>query len=209
MACASLGPHGFAQGQRVSELGGDIPVEPEPESAPRRRATHYLLELEGGVAPAASPGFAGGLLFGGGGKPRGTPLRIYGIGELSFAHHEPAIAARAPSVYGDVRHYFGLGAGLRLYVPIAGGLRLFFDALAGASYNTAELDTAAVQLDESDWFIQGALGGGLQYRLLHGLSLGARVKWTASDDPLSDVRTELGLSNAFSWALTAGATWHF
>jgi hypothetical protein len=151
----------------------------------------------------------GSLLFGGGGKPRGTPLRIYGIGELSFAQEMPAIAVRAPTVRSDQRSYFGLSAGVRLYLPIAGDLRLFFDALGGASYNSAELGTAAVQLDESDWYVQGALAAGLQYRLAQPLSLGLRVKWIASDDPLSDVRERLGLSNAFPWTTAVSATWHF
>jgi hypothetical protein len=114
-----------------------------------------------------------------------------------------------PSVYGEERSYVGLAAGARVYVPTVGRLRLFFDALAGGSYNHAELTTAATLLDEGDWFVQGALAGGLQYRLLRTLSLGARVKWTASDDPLSDLREELGLSTAFPWALSAAATWHF
>jgi hypothetical protein len=199
VACAWNAPHGLAQAQRVTETA----------SAPRLRGTHHMAELEGGITPAATPGFAGSLLFGSGGRPPGTPLRIYAIAEVSFADSQPAIALRVPSVRADERSYFGLAAGVRLYVPIAGELRLFLDALGGASYNTAKLETAAVQLDESDWFIQGALAGGLQYRLLNGLSLGARVKWTASDDPLSDVRDRLGLSDAFPFTITTGMTWHF
>lgn len=209
VTCAWSLAHGHAHAQRISDLGAATAPEQEQEPGSRRRGTHFITALEGGVTPAGTPGFAGSLTFGGGGKPRGTPLRIYGIAELSFADDLPAIALRAPSVRRDERSYFGLSAGVRLYIPIAGELRLFFDALGGASYNTALLGTAAVQLDESDWFIQGALAGGLQYRLLHALSLGARVKWIASDDPLSDVREDLGLSNAFPWTATAGATWHF
>jgi hypothetical protein len=176
---------------------------------PRRRGTHFILDLTAGLAPSGDAGLAGGLGLGAGGRLPATPLRLYGIGELSFAQTHPEPALHALSIRSDERSYLGLAGGARLYVPLGGKLRLFFDVLAGASYNGAEISSAASTLQESDWFVMGALAGGAQYRLLHSLSLGLRAKWLVSEDPLWELRDALGLSNAFPFVLSAGVTWHF
>jgi hypothetical protein len=208
--CALFVGHERARAEGPVDLGAsDWEPLPRPRPLRARKGTHFLAELGAGVAPGSTVGPAGALLFGGGGRPRTTSLRLYALAELSFAKTDHAVPASAPSLHADERSYLGFAGGARLYIPTVGRLRLFLDALGGASYNHAELTTATTELGEGDFFVQGSLAGGMQYRLLRTLSLGARVKWTASDDPLSDLREELGLSSAFPWAVTGAATWHF
>ena len=210
---ATLSVPGLGSAQQPAEqpaarlLGAEAEAETSSPIRRRRPGTHFILELQGGTTSFKAPGIAGAALFGVGGRPAGTPLRVYFLTELTYT-----TVARSPRQddFADRRSYSGIGTGLRIYIPLFFGLRVFGDLLGGGVYFDGDVLTPSnAQIHDSAWDWQLVFGGGLQYRLQRGLSLGARVRWQHSVDPLSDLRTQIGLSDDTVWSLTGGATWHF
>ncbi|MCB9556122.1 MAG: hypothetical protein H6707_08465 [Deltaproteobacteria bacterium] len=174
---------------------GDCP------SQPRRRGTHFIAEIAGGLSTRGEQGFALRSLLGVGGKPRSLPIRAYVISEFSFAQHSLDSNSSLPRLLSRQRD---LGIGTRLYLPIGGTLlRLFADAIGGASYQTLTLENSALSFDEGQWTGFFALAGGAAARLHYRLSLTLRFRAVLAEETLTAADNKKRLS------LTAGLTWHF
>lgn len=173
--------------------------------------THYLIELAGGSTTygGGGPVFYG--LFGGGGKPSFLPLRVYLIAEMAYAQAgtsgETALL-RLP--YQDDRRYGDLAVGLRLFLPIYGGLRFFVDGLLGGSHVSAQLERQELgTLQASGWAPLGELALGFQYRLTRQLSIGLRGRLQLTDDDVAGLRAMVGDGSPLRSAVTVSTTWHF
>ena len=187
-------PYGQLQGERVS---------PPPA---RQRGTHRLLELSGGVTSLQDPQLAGGLIVGAGGRPAGTPLRVYFIAEMAYGKWLQPQGNRKPF---DLRKHYSLNAGLRVYLPLVFGLRVFADASAGASYLHNDLRHQGRTFRAAGYTPSAALAAGLQLRVIESLALGARAKWWFAEDPLADLHKQLGAHERIPFSATGSVTWHF
>lgn len=176
------------------------PGAPSQAAVPRRsRGTHMFLELHAGVPLSDRPAPAGALVFGTGGKLAGTPLRFYFLTEVGADYRRPNAGAA-----GDGRSLW-LGPGVRMYVALFGGLRIFGELTAGGLYVRDSLVATERELTLSGWEPQAGLGAGLQYRFFEGLSLGGRMQYRVLD-------REGGRDQRFDragWTATGSATWHF
>lgn len=182
-----------------------LPVSAQDQPRPRG-GTHKLLELGLGLTLGGEARPAASLLVGHGAKLKGTPLRVYLIGELgySMAHRQGVQAVS------DERSDLLLAAGMRVYVAAPDRWRFFFDIEAGTSRSWSELALANGPLVRSEaWSPALSLAGGLQYRVLYELSVGLRVRWLAAADGLRDVREVRGEPRFRPWSSSAVATWHF
>ncbi|MCA9667214.1 MAG: hypothetical protein KC503_16560 [Myxococcales bacterium] len=188
----------------------EIPCQNGPCVKRHRRGTHFIAELSGGATTYGHGGLALEGIFGIGGKLRGFPPRFYLIAELGYSSN--TISGAAPQTgasFRDERTYRDLAAGLRIYLPIFGPIRLFGDALIGASHISASLSRDGHDLDvATGWQTLVAVGGGLQVRIFHHLSLGARFKAVVTGDDVAGLRALSGTSPT-RLSATAGVTWHF
>ncbi len=181
------------------------PRHDEPAEAPP--GTHVLVEGGGGVT--ATPGF--GLSLGGvlgvGGKLVGFPLRFYGVAEVGYATASPAGELQSGASFGESRTHFSLALGLRIFVPVFGPLRLFAEGLGGAALSQATLERhgGGAALSASEWQPAATVGAGMQVRVLHELSLGLRLRWLITGDPLGAL-PDRGSHVPTSLMLTVG--WH-
>lgn len=177
----------------------------------KRRGTHFIAEINGGGTLQRDGGFAVEGLFGAGGKVPLLPLRAYLIGELAYStSYGGGIQSHTPLEYTDARHYRDLSVGLRLYLPVWAGLRLFADVQGGASHQTVTLERVDFPLRTvSGWNPHFQVAAGLQYRLLHHLSVGVRARMAFTDTDVAGLYAAVGEQVPLRTSLTAGITWHF
>jgi hypothetical protein len=188
----------------------EIPCSEGPCLRPSRPGTHFIAEVNGGGSFAGGVGPAVGGVLGVGGKLRGFPLRFYLITEFAYASNaqEGTLHSRAVG-FREERSFRDIAAGLRIYVPF-GRLRLFVDAMGGGSHTQAFLERDGLSpLSASDWSGMGLVGGGLQLRLIHHLSIGVRCKAFFSGDDLDDLRDMERIDDPVRTSATMGLTWHF
>ena len=176
----------------------DVPPSPPDFAARRKRGTHFFAELQAGAPMSAPSGPSGALLLGGGGKMPGSPLRVYFITEFGMA-------ARSGQQPGDAGQLLWLAPGLRLYLPLPVGLRVFAELSAGAVYLRDEVIAGRSDIYVSRWETQLTIAGGLQYRFIRELSVGARMAHRFVDDTRQDTR----LRQWGGWTPTGSVTWHF
>jgi len=176
-----------------------------------RPATHFIAEIAGGATTYGSGGLALESVFGYGGKLRGFPPRFYLIGELNY--HTSAIDGTLPlsgRAYRDERSFADVGAGLRIYLPIVGPLRLLGDVTLGGSHIAAALRSRDQPLVRAEgWVPMWAVAGGAQLRLFHHASIGARVRAVLSEDNLDALLAVTGDETPTRVTATLGLTWHF
>lgn len=192
-------------------------VQQEPATSPDRppeaqdRGTHLLIELGGGSTTFGSGGPAFTVLFGGGGKLQHIPLRLYLFGEMTYmvgrTSGETGLLGLS---YTDQRAYGDLALGLRLYLPLAGRLRLFTEGLAGASHVGVHLEREELgTVSAGGWVPLAGFGAGLQYRVLSALSLGLRGKLLLTDDDIAGLRRMTGDGSPLRSTAMVCFTWHF
>jgi hypothetical protein len=188
-----------------------IPCSDGPCLGPRREGTHFIAEIAGGGALyGRGGGIVVGGLFGAGGQLRRLPLPVYVVTEV--AYNTTTDAGRGPTLpeFRDERTHRDLALGLRIYVPVFGPLRLFAEVLGGASYVSASLDRADLApVSSAGWVKLALVGAGVQVRLFHHFSLGARTRIVLTDDDLGGLRAITGAARAVRVSLLGGMTWHF
>ena len=189
---------------------GEGEGEPDGEP-PASSGHHFLAEASGGLVLAPGLGGVSHLLVGAGGRRPGGLLRFYGIAGLSQA--SVRLGGQSGGLpYESVHHQLDLVAGLRIYVPLFGPLRLFTDLLGGGTHGWSEILGGTFGAYEAQgWrkLFVGALG--LQVRVTQSLSVGGRFGFRWAEDPLADLREHLGLDSMSGRSVSLGATvtWHF
>jgi len=195
------------------------PAEPPPRETEvtdiRARAepppTFFIVESYAGAAVVGGFGGHLSLRIGVGGKLPSMPWRFYLIGETAYtsAATDGEVASTGQS-FEEGRSWIDLALGARIYVPIAGPVRVFVDALGGGSWGSAWIERPGTRtLDPSEWTPLALVGTGVQVRMLHGLSVGARIAFRFAGDPLADLREALGIDTLPPLVVSAGLTWHF
>lgn len=189
----------------------EIPCENGPCVRARRPGTHFLVELNGGGSLMRDGGYAVEGLFGAGGKLPWLPLRFYFLTEL--AHSTNLQNGRSwvgNRTFRDERAFTDIAAGLRVYAPIWGPLRLYADALIGGSHQSATLEREGITSRQvSAWSFHSQVSAGLQFRLLYHLSLGLRAKVVLTPEDPYGLLAMVGEEAPLRTTLTAGLTWHF
>ncbi len=181
-----------------------------------------FLILEGGLSygmgeafPEAPSGYATELTIGAGGKPKGWPLRFYGILNLGWGSYEADVAGAVERAT-IRRETFSWAAGLRIVAPIKYRLRFFAESTLGGYTvgSDATLGGGVERIASDDASFLVNLGMGLQWRFNLWFSLGARVDLqipTGLDafDPLAEAAgvrsSDAGFSNV---GLGLTATFH-
>jgi len=145
------------------------------------RGTFLITEGElgfgvGDAFPEGPTGMAGGVTLGAGGKPKGWPLRFYGIMRLDWGGLA-GTASGADEQAEIERDTFAWTAGLRIVAPMYRRLRLIVDTtLGGYSVETRGVfGGGAEELVSQDSSFLVGFGAGLQWRFTLGFSLGARL----------------------------------
>ena len=154
----------------------------------------------------------GTVTLGAGGKPKGMPLRFYGILNLGWAALETdqTSATERAVVRRDT---FAWSAGLRIYVPIASRLRFFADVTFGgfAVETEALLGGGTERLTSDDGSFLVSFAAGIQWRFTRWFSLGARIESLIptgldSFDPIAEAAgaasADAGIAN-YGFSLTA------
>jgi hypothetical protein len=188
-----------------------IPCSGGPCLRPRAAGTHFLVEVSGGGTLIGGRGPAVGGMLGVGGALRGLPLRFYLVGELAYlSSTESGASSLIPDGFRDARSQRDLALGLRVYLPIYGGLRLFADALGGGSYHAGSIEGPGLPTrSSSGWAPLGVFATGLQVRFIQQLAVGLRVRFTLSRDELDGLREAMGDAATRPVSFMAGLTWHF
>jgi len=178
-----------------------------------------FLIAEGGVGfglgeafPEAPSGVAGGVTLGVGGKPKGSPLRFYGVLNFGWGSYSGDVTSRVEHAT-ITRDTFTWSAGLRVISPIYRRLRLFGEATLGGLAVTSEGrlggGSELVRGDDGSFLVGFATG--LQWRFNLAFSLGARVDLTIPTslegfDPIAEMAgapsANAGLGN-LGFGLTA------
>jgi hypothetical protein len=184
-------------------------ARPAPAHA-KRPGTHFLAELDAGASLTGDGGPQASIALGAGGKLKGFAPRFYVLG--SFARSAYEASSGAP-FDGDEYGSFGdLALGPRVYLPIAGPLRLFVDGQLGASYASAtfvERDSGRGPLSADEWLGLGIVSSGLSLRLIRALSIGARVSLAFNEAGLAGAARLAGVRDPVRVSINAGVTWHF
>lgn len=198
------------------------PTQPVSESQKTRKrpGTHFLIEVQNGVAIPGDPvfgdlGYSLRATFGAGGKIPGLPPRLYALAGVRSAFAEGAgvvdfqrTTLESSLVGGDF--------GVRLLVPIAGSFRLYADLLAVYLRRDTDLTVNAVEhyaVRDATWAMALGLGG--QLRFVRWLSVG--LHWDLLfERPPEDtlfVRNLMGLDGRNAWStshtVSLGVTVHF
>ncbi|PIE18977.1 MAG: hypothetical protein CSA65_03675 [Proteobacteria bacterium] len=188
------------------------PGQPCVVLRPRRPATHFIAELNGGSSTYGGGGLALGGVLGVGGKLRGFPPIFYLMGE--FSYNQAAESGSMPlsgTGYRDDRSFLDLVVGLRIYLPIWGPIRLFGDVGVGASYVSANLEQHDGPIVAADgWMSLFQFSGGVQVRLFHSLSVGLRLKGVVGNEQaISGLYNLVGETLPIRTMATANLVWHF
>jgi hypothetical protein len=190
--------------------------EGKEEEEEQQAGTHLLAEVNLGLGiPPVSylgPGFAYGGTLGIGGKFVGFPLRFYfvaGAASVDFAgdgtHPATGLGFSSERTYVDI---FG---GLRLLLPVFDELRVYADILAGAGYQGGSvLRAEGPRIDRSEWFAEGIVAAGLQYRWNHYASTGIRLEtiFGNQDAALLDAFAGQESGSGVRLSVMVTQTWH-
>jgi len=189
----------------------EIPCEGGPCLRSSEAGTHFLAEVNGGGSFWGGAGLSVGGLLGVGGKLRGFPLRFYLGGEFAYSSNtETGASPTLGTEFRDQRGYRDLALGLRVYLPVLGRLRLFGDILGGGSWVSGTIARGdLVERSVSGWEGLAVVGGGLQLRLVKGLSVGLRARYALTGDELDGLRSAMGVPSHRPASVMAGLTWHF
>lgn len=165
------------------------------EAAP---STIFIGEAWGGYSfadafPESPTGPTAGVTVGLGGRPRGLPIRFYGIANLGFSRLDAT--RREPFDHATVtRDVFAWSFGLRTLAPLVDKLRVFADFAVGGFHvaSAAVLDEGAERIESHDGSFLITIGVGLQYRPFANFSIGARAEMAIPTgletfDPLAEV----------------------
>jgi len=143
------------------------------------KGTHFIFEGEGGIGltDAARLNAFGGASLGYGGKLGGFPVRFY----LVFGYsHSSADDTLANSIsYADLSESEDvLTFGPRMYIPVAGNVRLFLQATGGFAWISSDWRINDVEQYSAteDSMLATELSGGVQARVARWLSLGVGVQ---------------------------------
>lgn len=182
--------------------------------------TYFLIEGDagyeiGGAFPEGPDGWARGITIGAGAKPKGWPLRFFGIASFSWADLEGAVDGSAEGAVIE-RDTFTWAMGLRVIAPIAARLRAIVDTTLGSTAveSTATLGRGAERIVSRDDGFTVGIRLGLQWRLHYRVSLGARMDLIlptglASFDPLAEAAgVSSGDAGAANAAFGLSATFH-
>ncbi len=191
--------------------GGGEGEEGETEEEQRSRGKHFIAEASGGLM--LTPGFGGSshLLVGAGGRRPGGFLRFYAIGGLAHASVRSTLQ-RDGLRYEHSRHHLDVVAGLRIYVPVVGPVRIFTDFLGGGSHMWSNLAGGTFgEYRAQGWRPVFIWAFGLQVRVTQELSVGGRFGLRSTSDPLQDLHEYVGETRATGLMVDLGATvsWHF
>jgi hypothetical protein len=189
----------------------EIPCGEGPCIKLRPPGTHFLVEVNGGGTLFNDGGLAVEGLVGVGGKLRGFPPRFYLIAEFDYSTNaHSGELGWAPGGYNDERDFRDVVGGLRIYVPIWGGLRWFVDGVGGGSYQVASLSRDQLPLREvRAWVPLVAVATGLQWRLFHHMAVGLRSKFVLNREDPGGLYAMVGEEPPLRTTLTLGLTWHF
>ncbi|MCC6624698.1 MAG: hypothetical protein IT385_25840 [Deltaproteobacteria bacterium] len=129
----------------------------------------------GDAFPEGPTGIVGGVTLGAGGKPRGSPLRFYGVLNLGWASYSGEVDSPIETATIE-RDTFAWSAGLRVISPIVRRLRFFAEATLGGYAVTTEgrLGGGAELVRADDGSFLVGFAAGLQWRFNLAFSLGAR-----------------------------------
>ena len=190
----------------VHDGGGEGEAEGSPS-----RGKHFIAEGSAGLM--LTPGFGGSshLLLGAGGRRPGGFLRFYAIGGLAHASVRSS-HARDGLRYEHSRHHLDVIAGLRIYVPVTGPVRLFTDLLGGGSHMWSNLEGGPFDAYRAQgWRPVFIWAIGLQVRVTQELSVGGRLALRSTSDPLEELHEHVGETQATGLMVDLGGTvsWHF
>jgi hypothetical protein len=152
------------------------------------RGTHFVIEIEGGLASSSADHLDLGWSFGGtvgiGGKLRGFPPRFYAIGTYRsslFSGEGLHYATRQPYDAWEANHE--LTGGLRVVFPLWSRVfRLVTEVRGGSVAHTATLDRpGAPKLQSTSWQGVLVLGAGLQARWHPNAAVGIAFEWAHAD----------------------------
>jgi len=179
--------------------------------------TWFMVEggLGYGVAdafPEAPTGLSTGLTLGFGGKPKGWPLRFYGIVNLAWGSYDADVTSDVDRST-IARSTFSYSAGLRVLAPLYRRLRFLSEVTIGgySVASEAALASGAEHVSNDDGSFLVGIAAGLQWRFNLWFSLGARADiqfptGLSSFDPIAEAAgtpsSNAGASN-FLFSLTA------
>lgn len=180
-------------------------------------ATWFIVEggLGYGMGEAfaeAPTGITTGVTLGFGGKPKGWPLRFYGIVNLGWGSYDGQVESDVDRSTIE-RSTFSYSAGLRILAPIYRRLRFLSEVTIGgfAVASEASLANGAERVVADDGSFLVGFAAGLQWRFNLWFSLGARIELqipTGLDafDPIAESAgapsSDAGVSNV-GFGLTA------
>lgn len=178
---------------------------PPPDESPRapagkRDGTHFLLEASVGMALARELGYQGDVVFGAGGRMPGTPLRLYFLTSVASSRFH-----RDSDLGGRLRFDVFGGLGVRAYVPIVPGFRLYGELLGGvqrASDTVSPVQGRSLHMEGVRPELRA--GAGFQVRPERSFALGAGIVYRAFEDPFDLVADDHDLAPLTRW--TANAT---
>lgn len=147
----------------------------------RKRSSHFIGEIAAGTHLQGAGSFSWGALLGVGGKPRGIPARFYLTAAFQRTHDAEAFQTQTARYTHDLQ-LMDVDFGLRVYFPIARGLRITTEAMLGATLADAELsDTWGYRTQQNAAMPHLLLGAGPQLRLIHELSVGVMARTLFTD----------------------------
>jgi len=170
---------------------------PRTSLARAEPGTFFLVEGDGGYelggAFAEGPGgWTRGLTIGAGAKPKGWPLRFFGIASFVWSDLEGDVPGSTEGALIE-RETFRWSLGLRVIAPVAERLRAIVDTTLGSMTvdSTATLGRGAERIASSDEGFCVGVRLGLQWRLHYRVSLGTRLDLVLptglrSFDPLAE-----------------------
>ncbi|MDH5672622.1 MAG: hypothetical protein OEZ06_10765 [Myxococcales bacterium] len=173
--------------------------------------THFLLEFDAGATITGDAGPSVAAFAGIGGKLRLFPPRFYGILMAAYSHYESRVAGvQALDPADEWGRFVDLGGGLRVYLPVAGELRLLADGLLGRSHVQGRYQQLGLSpIEEERWLNFASVAIGLQYRWIHELSVGTRLGLAFNEKGLVASQRDAGTRDAARPSISAGVTWHF
>ncbi|MBO6939187.1 MAG: hypothetical protein JJ863_29725 [Deltaproteobacteria bacterium] len=195
----------------VAVHDGDAEGDGQGEEEPASSGHHFFAEASAGLMLTPGFGSSSHLLVGAGGRRPGGFLRFYAIGGLAHASVTSS-HQRDGLRYEHSRHHLDVIAGLRIYVPVVGPVRLFTDFLGGGSHMWSSLEGGTFgEYRAQGWRPVFIWAAGLQVRVTQELSVGGRFALRSTSDPLEDLHEHVGETQATGLMVDLGATvsWHF
>ncbi|HEY3358614.1 MAG TPA: hypothetical protein VGQ83_35530 [Polyangia bacterium] len=177
-------------------------------AAARDPGTHFILQATAGLTVDGGAAPVYGAVFGVGGRPARSPLRLYALFEVAGATTDAA-GVTPTGAYGATLRRVDIAAGLRFLLPVSGPLRIYADLLVGGTTYQASLERQGLDPRSSE---NGTalvdVAAGLDLRLVRNCSLGLRFKQHLLD-PTPAWLAGLGAAPARSSDLSAAITLHF